>query len=434
MNLREIPSGLVVASQRVWQAAAGLITAVLVVHILTPQQQGWYYGLTSAVALFTLFDSGLSLILVQRSAALHTGMKLSARGEPQGDLAEKFVWLVAFARRWYFFASLLFIAILLPGGLWFFSSAPSASAPSSWHLLWLLLLLVTAANLWLLPFMSLVEGGGEVAVVYGLRLVQGVAGAICCWLLLLVGGQVWASLAVPAAAATVGLIWLYWRKPALAVLGRGQDYSYWCSEVRPQQWRLGLSWASGFLLTQIYTPLLLNVEGPVVAGQMGLTLTIANMLSLVSQSWLTQAYPGMSAHAARREWSALDRLFARATGLSTVCYVAGALVLATLLMLPVASAYLARLLPVPTLLMLFAATFVNQLCAALAVHLRATGQEPFAWVSATGAAITFVGAFVVLGSHGVNGLVAVMLGVQLLFALPLCLCLWRLRRRILVPA
>lgn len=90
-----------VALQRAWQAFAGLVTAVFVVHLLTPEAQGWYCSLLNAASIFTLFDLGLSLILVQRSAALHIGLALSAVGEPLGDNAFKFRGLAAFSFRWY---------------------------------------------------------------------------------------------------------------------------------------------------------------------------------------------------------------------------------------------------------------------------------------------------------------------------------------------
>jgi O-antigen/teichoic acid export membrane protein len=432
--LRQLPPGSVVAGQRIWQAVAGLLTAGLVVHALTPEQQGWYYGLVNAAAMFTLFDLGLSLILVQRSAALQTEVASSSLEDTCGKQAERFTQLVAFGRSWYRRASLLFVLILLPGGLFFFASVPSVSAPPFWPLLWLLLLASAATNLWLLPFMSFIEGRGQIVAVYGLRLVQGIVGSLMCWALLMAGGGAWASLGVPMAAAVLGLAWLRNRNSALLRLGFGGDGACWRADVWPQQWRLGLSWISGFLLTQIYVPLLLRLDGPASAGQMGLTLAIANMLALVSQSWLTSAYPRMAMHAARGEWQVLGRTFRRAILLSTGFYIVGVLALFVTMALPATYEYKARLLPGLSLLGLLAAIFVSHLCAALAMYVRTAGREPFVWISVTSALLTLIGALAVIGSHGVAGLVSVMLGVQLLLALPLCVWLWQSERKLLESA
>jgi hypothetical protein len=414
----------VVAGQRIWQATAGLVTAILLVQCLTPEQQGWYYGFTSAAALFALFDSGLSLILVQRSAALRAGLQLSVHGAPRGDLAPRFAALAGDARRWYGAAAGLFVATLTPGGLVFFASASAPDAVPAWEALWVALVSATAVNLWLLPFMSLVEGSGEIGAIYGLRLAQGVLGATACWLFLWTGAGAWACLAVPAGAAALGTLWLLLRKPALATLKGQRAGSDWRRDIWPQQWRLAISWTSGYLLTQIYTPLLLTVEGPTTAGQMGLSLAIANILALVSQSWLTQAYPDMALHAASRDWRTMMAVFRRAMWLSAVGYIAGALAVIALCVLAADTPYAARVLPSPAFAVLLGAIFLNQLCAGLAAQMRSAGREPFVWVSASGALLTGAGAIFVLQPFGVGGLVSVMLGVQLFFVFPQYLRVW----------
>lgn len=80
------------------------------------------------------------------------------------------------------------------------------------------------------------------------------------------------------------------------------------------------------------------------------------------------------------------------------------------------------------MLVLLGAIFINQICAALAAHIRASGREPFVWISLMTALLTLLGALVFVGDYGVNGLVMVMLIVQILFALPLYIWVWRVQR------
>lgn len=417
------------ALQRTWQAFAGLVTAVFVVHMLTPEAQGWYYSLINAASIFTLFDLGLSLILVQRSAALHTGLALSAVGEPLGDNAFKFRGLAAFSFRWYRALALSFLVLLWPVGLYFFSLTDTGSAPDMWPLLWLALVLATSVNLWLLPSLSLIEGSGDLASVYGLRLAQGVLGAMGCWLVLFWGGGAWASLVMPLMAAALGLFWLLRRKPVLFLLRHAQPEVEARAALWSQQWRLALTWVSGFFLTQIYVPVLLAFDGPVAAGQLGLTLAIANMIAITSQSWLTSAYPRMALNAVQHDWQAVQAIFRRAILLSTALYLLAALGLSLILMHSALAPYALRLLPQPALLALLGAIFINQICAALASYVRASGREPFVWVTLMTALLTLIGAMVLVGDYGVNGLVMTMLAVQVLFALPLCIWLWRIQRK-----
>lgn len=418
-----------VVLQRIWQAVAGLVTAVLVVHTLTPEAQGWYYSLLNAAAIFTLFDLGLSVILVQRSASLHTRLSLTVRGEPVGINALRFSGLAAFSYRWYRISALWFFVLLLPIGLYVFSMTNSGSEPQMWQLLWLCLILASAINLWLLPSLSLVEGGGHMASVYGLRLVQGVFGALVCWIVLLSGGGAWASLAVPLISAGLGLFWLFRRKPCLIILRYAQpqidsDHPLW-----PQQWRLALTWIGGFALTQIYVPVLLAFNKPVEAGQLGLTLAIANMLAIISQSWLTSAYPRMSLSAAQRSWYSLRTIFWRALLISAGLYLVAIVVISLSLMHPLLSLYASRLLPIPIFLALLVGIFINQFCASLAAYIRASGREPFAWISLGTTFLTLLGAVTVVEDHGVNGLVLVILATQVLFALPLSVRIWYIQRK-----
>ena len=425
---------LVVAFHRIWQAFAGLVTAVIVVHALTPEAQGWYYSLLNAAAMFTLFDLGLSLILVQRSAALNSQLALSAVGEPLGDNALKFRALAAFSFRWYRALALGFLVLLWPGGLYFFSLTGSEFAPDMLPLLWLALVLATSVNLWLLPSLSLVEGSGDLASVYGLRLAQGVLGAMGCWLVLFCGGGAWASLALPLVAAALGLYWLLRLKPGLFRLRYAQQQLEARATLWSLQWRLGLIWGSGFLLTQIYVPILLAFDEPVAAGQLGLTLAIANMIALISQSWLTSAYPRMASCAAQQNWHTLFVIFQRVFLISMAFYLLAVLGLSLILMHPSLATYAQRLLPQATFLALLGAIFINQICAALAAHIRASGREPFVWVTLMTALLTLLGVLVLVGDYGVNGLVTVMLTVQILFALPLYIWVWRVQLKQLESA
>jgi hypothetical protein len=45
-----------------------------------------------------------------------------------------------------------------------------------------------------------------------------------------------------------------------------------------------MSWTASYLLTQIYTPMLFYLSGAVVAGQMGVSFSIANMLAVISNA------------------------------------------------------------------------------------------------------------------------------------------------------
>ena len=59
------------------------------------------------------------------------------------------------------------------------------------------------------------------------------------------------------------------------------------SEIFSLQWRIAVSWVSGYFIFYFFTPLIFMIYGPVVAGQFGLTFNMIRSLSTVSLSFIT---------------------------------------------------------------------------------------------------------------------------------------------------
>ena len=81
---------VILLTQRLWQALSGVLTIVLVAHFLTPELQGWYYSFISIAALYTLFDLGLSLVIIQITAHLFVGLNWGHKGRPEGNRPHQF--------------------------------------------------------------------------------------------------------------------------------------------------------------------------------------------------------------------------------------------------------------------------------------------------------------------------------------------------------
>ncbi|MDO9399221.1 MAG: hypothetical protein Q7T79_00825, partial [bacterium] len=180
----------VIFAQRLWQALSGLVTILLLTHFLTPIQQGWYYSFLSLAALYTLFDLGLSIVLVQFSAHLFINMRWIGKGRVTGESGEQFLSLVGQSFRLYLLLGLAFCFLMIPAGLIFFGENDSETGLliNNWHWAWICLVIATAVNILALPFLALVVCCGRVGETYGVRLLQGVLGSIGCWTVLSIGG------------------------------------------------------------------------------------------------------------------------------------------------------------------------------------------------------------------------------------------------------
>ncbi|WP_431243073.1 hypothetical protein ACQ9BO_26135 [Flavobacterium sp. P21] len=80
-------------------------------------------------------------------------------------------------------------------------------------------------------------------------------------------------------------------------------------EIFPFQWKIALSWISGYFIFQLFNPVLFATEGAVVAGQMGMTLTVLNSIFSLAFSWISTKVPVFSSLIAQKNYKDLDALF-----------------------------------------------------------------------------------------------------------------------------
>ncbi len=419
----------VIFTQRLWQGLAGLFTLFFLTHSLSVELQGWYYSFLSLAALYTIFDLGLSTALVQISAHFFVRNQWLEKGDIIGETRNQFHDLLGQSTQLYLVLSTFFCLLFIPIGLYFFGqkSPQQEALVYAWQWPWVCLILATSLNILMLPFLALIEGSGRIHEVYKLRLVQSVIGSIGCWIVLMMGGALWALVAVPFISFITTIIWLITKVPKLLphAWTRNKPRLHWANEIWPLQWRIGISWLSGYFLTQIYTPILFHYHGASVAGQMGLSLTIANMLGLLAQSWIALRVPTMAQAVGRKDWTLFDHEFKHNFKVSIIAYLLGAaLICGAHYYILSYTHYGNRILPFMPFVGLLLVVFINHINGALATQLRSYKKEPLVWVSFCGAFLTVPVALFMASRYSVDGVVFAILLVQLTITLPFSVYLW----------
>jgi hypothetical protein len=91
------------------------------------------------------------------------------------------------------------------------------------------------------------------------------------------------------------LFFLVFSKYKNLLISIWRGLSHWSinylNEVFPYQWKLALSWISGYFIFQLFNPVLFATEGVVIAGKMGMTLAIINGVSGLAMSWISTKIP-----------------------------------------------------------------------------------------------------------------------------------------------
>jgi hypothetical protein len=421
----------VIAGQRLWQAFAGVMTMLLVTTELDPVTQGWYYTFVSVAALYSVFEMGMSTAVLQVMAH-----KFSHLGSTQSCVVSygeaEFGAFIAKSVRLYLLTAVLFFIVVYPIGIYLFSERASTFTHSlGWAAPWTALVFLTALTLLSTPFLAVVEGGGAIGEAYAVRLAQGVLGSLTCWLFLWEGAALWATVMMGLASVCVMLTWLKTRRQNLWQLVRqywSSSHFDWANELWPLQWRVGLGWISVFTWSQLATPIVFYYQGPVAAGQIGLSLTVAHMVGIFAQSWIARGVPSMSQAVARQDWEGLRSIFALDLKRALMVFLAGSIVVLALWWLLSNMTYIERVLSGEAFLALFLFVFFYLLNGALASQLRSFKKEPLLWVFMLGGVLSLLGTWWA-AQYSVDAVAYTMFLVQLVVVFPLAYRTWKIKNK-----
>jgi O-antigen/teichoic acid export membrane protein len=411
---------------RGWASAAGLVTVMLIARFLSPAQQGYYYTFGSLIALQIVFELGFSFVILQMAsherAHLTIGPGYAISGDPiaHSRLASVFQKTV----RWYSAAAVLLAVFLLTAGAYFFSTHQHPGVQVSWRIPWYAAALATTLTFQLDPLLSFMEGCGFVSDVARLRLTQAVVGSVLAWLALGIHQGLFAPAMIIFGNAGAALFWLGRRRTLLFSLLRhdpGMHRIGWVKEVWHFQWRIALSWLSGYFIFQLYNPVLFAFRGPVEAGQMGMSLTLANALQSIAVSWIMTKAAPFGSMIARKEFARLDQVFFQALKQSLIVCTLGALAILLIdVFLHRAQLALAhRVLNPATLAILLLTTILNIVVTAEAVYLRAHKQEKFLLNSLIGAVFVGSSTYFLGKAYGAFGMAVGSLFICIFLGLPL---------------
>lgn len=396
---------------RFWASSAGLVTVVLIARFLTPAEQGYYYTFGSLVAMQMVFELGFSFVILQLASHERAQLSISSDYDITGDPVAhaRLSSVIQKSVRWYSVAALLLAATLLPVGFYFFYTHQHGQN-IAWHLPWCFDALIAVLNFQLDPVLSFLEGCGYVANVARLRFTQSVTGSLLAWLALISHHGLFAPAMMLLGMASCSLVFLLTKRKLLFGLLKyhpGNNRIRWGEEVWPFQWRIAVSWFCGYFIFWLFNPVLFAYRGPVEAGRMGMSLSLANAILNIAVSWVSTKSAPFGTLIARKQYRELDQTFFRALWQSTAVSVAGGLTawLGTIFLNLQHIHFAQRLLDPSSIAMLMIYMITNVIIFAQAYYLRAHKQEVFLTNSVVGA-ITVTAFTLTFGRlYGAKGIV-----------------------------
>lgn len=371
---------------RVWQLLAGPVSMLMIGRFFSPGMQGYYYTFSSLIALQAFFELSLYIAVINVASHEWSQLHLDAGGRIAGEPAavSRLVSLGRLLCVWYGVAAILFALGVGFGGAWFLAEKEAGAI--AWQMPWIALTVFSAGSLWAWPFLVLLEGCGQIAVVNRYRVFQVISGNAIVWTCMYLGLGLWAAVAASATQLAWGLILIggryrrffqaFWSAPTGPRL-------QWQSELWPLQWRLAIGAVGSYFAFNLFTPVMYRYHDPAVAGQMGMTWQLVTMLQGGALAWVQTRTPLFGRLVATRDYRELDRVFFRLTWISWSVAGAGALGLWLLVwgLSWTDFRLAARLLPPQPTALFLAAAFLYHFPNCQAFYIRAHKREPLLAVS-----------------------------------------------------
>jgi len=393
-----------------WNAFSGFITIYLVARYLDPYMQGYYYTFYSLVALQVFIEMGLGFALIQFISHEMAHLSWSENKTVEGgeDVKRRLQSLVQFGYSWLGIGGLILSVTLIPFGLYMFGDGKlTLNGLQDYGYAWILLVLGTGVSLQITATSIALEGCGKVADVIFIRLVQSIFSTLILWACLSSGLSLY-SLGISLLAGILCsgyLIYFKHRKFLINLLFSFKSIEKkvdWRRELLPFQWRIALSWVSGYFIFQAITPILFKYSSPSIAGQFGASMQFFLLLNAGALTWISTKMPLFGMLISQKKIDELNKIFFKNLIRSSLILF-GALtffIIAYCLMMEKESEILERFLsPIPLLILAFVC-LTNHIVFSMALYLRANKEEPFLIISIGNALLTIILAFILVPRYG----------------------------------
>ena len=370
-----------------WGSIAGVLSIFFIVSFLSSTEQGYWYTFLSLGALATFAELGFTTIITQFIS--HEYAHLSEKNGKlygESERIDRTVSLVKFSFKFYIIITVAaFLILSIVGLLVLMSSTKDIYI----LIVWVFYSFTGAFLLLVSLFGAVLKGFNKVDLAQKILTLANFANNIATWATLFAGFKLWA-LAIGGIANIVLSLILYYSSttPLWGQMFRTKvvgQYN-WLRETLPLQWRYAISWASGYFIFQFIVPVAMIYAGAVVAGKLGLSLTIARAVQSVANSWGMTKIPQFNMFVAQGKRNELDRLLNTIQKQSLLVFITGSVALVFLLIFifPIIH-WNTRVLPTYEIVIILIAEGANLIVFNWAYYLRSHKEEPYFKISAVSA-------------------------------------------------
>jgi O-antigen/teichoic acid export membrane protein len=410
------------SSSSILNVVGNVISVFLVVKFMSNVEQGYYYTFGSIVAIQIFFELGLNAIITQYAAHENAYLNINNQNELEGPIfhRSRIASLLRFSVKWYSLFSCLLLISLFVAGFIFFKNFNNKTS-TAWAIPWIILAVGTSLNLFISPIIAFLQGIGKIKEIARYQLIIQAIRLLIVWSGLYFGLGLYV-LGIGSVCYFLITIIVISRKYFKLIfnifkIDLTEKISYY-KEIFPYQWKIAVSWISGYFIFQLFNPVLFATEGPQVAGQMGLTLAALNGILALSLAWIYTKVPLFSSLIAKKNYIELDASFKLALkqslGINLFLLMILFLIISSFhfFNISIGGKYLSdRFLGLLPLFFMMITIVLNHVVASWATYLRCHKKEPY-FMNAIVGGILCTFSIIFLGRH--YGVFGITLGFMLI--------------------
>ena len=404
------------ASNILTKYLGSLLSIIFLAIVLDEKERGFYFTFLSLVALKIFFELGLGNIITQ-----YVAKEIGKSKNGKININP----IISFVKKWFGIISVLLFFFLLFFGDFFFIDQNELV---DWRTPWILTCLGASFFLFISPFLSIVSGLGSLEEVLKIRTISGLFRLITFWLGLLFGFKLY-SLGISLIVEVLCLVYFYNRRLYITIIPHlsfndNKKFNYY-KDIFPYQWKIAISWISGYFIFQLFTPLVFRYVGPEASGKMGMTLMFINAIGAFPILWINTKIPEYSRLYGESKILKLFNEFYSNLKSSIVVILLLIFVFCSVYYIVSVSEFFINiidlnkyLLPLKPITFLLIALFFNHIISSYAIVLRANMKEPYLYTSVLMGFLVLSSSLLTINDYGVNGICFAYLVSSLIVFVP----------------
>lgn len=387
------PDTVFAMANSVFTLIRGPFVMIMIPLFLTDVTQGYWYTFGSLSALSTFADLGFGTLVGQFSAHEFSKLKFNDKYEFLGDEEQikKIASLFKYVIKWALCVCLIAYPIIMIVGVVVLNTHGNMN---EWILPWLIFMFSGGFSFVVRNALSFFEGCSLISKIQVNFLISTVLSTIVTIAMLATKCGLYA-LAIPSVVGFLSnaiLMLAVFRRPLLQIYRSKSKVNYrWGKNFLSLIWKYALSWASGYFVFQIYTPLAFMVYDPVAAGKIGITMTLVQACYSIANTFNYVFVPKLNMAVAGREWKRAESYMKKGMLVSMPLYLLGSAIIFLMLgLLQGRVSIFDRFMSVGATSFLAMSWFLQIPINVIATYGRAHKQEPFLVMSIVGSLITFL--------------------------------------------